>query len=104
MYEQVGKRVHAARARLGISQETLAKLVFLTRTSITNIERGRQRILLHTLMELASALRVPVTSLLPDPAPPVGPERAKIIVQEMSDKGAKEFVLKALADPNGDGK
>lgn len=103
MYEQVGKRVHAARARLGISQEALAKLVFLTRTSITNIERGRQRMMLHTLLELASALRVPVTSLLPDPAP-VGPERAKIIVQGMSDKGAKEFVLKALADSNGGGK
>ena len=53
--------------RLGqnVTQEGLAKLVGLTRTSLTNIEKGRQKILLHTFADLAAALRVAPAELLP---------------------------------------
>lgn len=48
-----------------VTQEALAKLVGLTRTSLTNIEKGRQKILLHTFADLAAALRVAPAELLP---------------------------------------
>ncbi len=48
-----------------VTQENLAKLVGLTRTSLTNIEKGRQKILLHTFADLASALGVRPAELLP---------------------------------------
>jgi transcriptional regulator with XRE-family HTH domain len=48
-----------------LSQEALAKAVGLTRTSITNIERGRQPVNLHTLYVMADILRLDVADLLP---------------------------------------
>jgi len=69
-YAEVGRRVKKARKLRMLTQESLASLVSLTRTSITNIEKGRQKILLHTLDDLAKALRVDYASLLP--ANPVG--------------------------------
>jgi transcriptional regulator with XRE-family HTH domain len=40
--------------------------VALSRTSVTNIEKGRQKMMLHTLWQFASALGVDPTVLLPD--------------------------------------
>lgn len=39
--------------------------VGLSRTSITNIERGRQKVLLHTLSEIAVVLDVAIHDLIP---------------------------------------
>jgi len=66
-YEEVGRRIRDARKRRNpkLTQQGLAELVSLTRTSITNVERGRQKFLLHTLADLAKALQVEPASLLP---------------------------------------
>lgn len=64
-YVEVGRRIRQARENLGISQQELASQVSLTRTSVTNIEKGRQKFLAHTLVDLASALQVDLMSLLP---------------------------------------
>jgi transcriptional regulator with XRE-family HTH domain len=64
-YAEVGKRVRAARKARSMTQETLAGEVSVTRTSITNIEQGRQKFRLHMLAELAAALHVPPAALLP---------------------------------------
>lgn len=49
-----------------MTQEDLAGRVALTRTSITNIERGRQKLLVHTLAKIAEVLRVPIATLVPE--------------------------------------
>jgi transcriptional regulator with XRE-family HTH domain len=66
-YQEVGRRISDARKRRKprLTQEALAELVSLTRTSITNVEKGRQKFLLHTLVEIAAALQVEPASLLP---------------------------------------
>lgn len=66
-YEEVGRRIRDARKRRKppITQEMLAHMVSLTRTSITNVEKGRQKFLLHTLADIAAALHVEPASLLP---------------------------------------
>ena len=66
MYETVGKRIRDTRKIAKLTQEGLATRVNLTRTSVTNIEKGRQKLLLHTLFELATAMKVPVAQLMPD--------------------------------------
>jgi transcriptional regulator with XRE-family HTH domain len=66
VYTVVGKRVRAGRAQIRLTQDELAQRVGLTRTSITNLELGRQKIQVHTLCAIAQALQLPVTSLLPD--------------------------------------
>lgn len=67
LYEDVGRRIRDARKRRRppLTQEGLAKLVSLTRTSITNVEKGRQKFLLHTLVDIAASLHVDPSSLLP---------------------------------------
>lgn len=49
-----------------MTQEALAAKTRLTRTSIINIEKGRQQVLLHTLVDIASALRVSPVELIPE--------------------------------------
>lgn len=63
-YEEVGRRIRLAR-KGRLTQQDLADRVSLTRTSITNIEKGRQKLLLHTLSDIAEALQVSPADLLP---------------------------------------
>lgn len=67
LYREVGQRVRSLRTTAGLTQSALAQRVGLTRTSITNIERGRQQFSLHILYDLADALAVPPTALLSPP-------------------------------------
>jgi DNA-binding XRE family transcriptional regulator len=48
-----------------LSQEKLGHLVGLSRTSITNIEKGRHHIMLHQLLAFARALKVRPEALSP---------------------------------------
>lgn len=68
-YKAVGSNIRRLREQVrGLSQEKLAKSVGLERTSITNIENGRQKLLLHTASAIAARLGVSVNDLLPVPA------------------------------------
>lgn len=64
-YIGIGENIKNYRFKLGYSQDDLAKFLDLTRTSIVNIEKGRQRPPIHTLVELSSFLKVSVDDLLP---------------------------------------
>lgn len=67
IYGEVGRRIGRLRRKRGKTQGDLANCegVNLSRTSIANIERGEQRFLLHHLCEVAAALEVPASKLLP---------------------------------------
>ena len=65
IYAEFGKLLRLARNRAELTQEALAKRVDLSRTSITNIERGNQPVALHTFVSLARAVGVPAGDLLP---------------------------------------
>lgn len=65
VYRQFGELVRKHRQRLGLTQDRLGELVGLTRTSITNIERGHQKVLLHQFFLLAQALQISPEALLP---------------------------------------
>lgn len=66
-YPRFGRTLRRARKAAGLSQEDLGKAVGLNRTSVSNIEKGRQKILLHTFSEVLRALRVEARDLLPLP-------------------------------------
>lgn len=53
------------RARAGTKQQTLAADLHITRTSVSNIERGRHRIFLDQVYIAAHSLGVPLQDLLP---------------------------------------
>ncbi len=65
LYQQVGILVRLARENRGLSQLDLAQRIGLQRTSVTNIEAGKQKIQLHTLFNVAHALGISPESLLP---------------------------------------
>ncbi|MGH7273182.1 MAG: helix-turn-helix domain-containing protein, partial [Nitrospiria bacterium] len=65
LYIELGKLIRAHRRRIKFTQDQLAERVGLSRTSITNIERGGQKVLLHQLYALARHLEIPPESLLP---------------------------------------
>lgn len=64
-YRQVGENICRERQALGFTQQELAQEIGLTRTSVVNIETGRQHAPLHTFVKIAQALAVPVADLLP---------------------------------------
>jgi transcriptional regulator with XRE-family HTH domain len=68
LYVEIGGRVRRARKQRGWSQEDLANTVRLTRSSIANLEAGRQRPPVHITLLISQALDVPVDTLLPTAA------------------------------------
>ena len=58
LYAQFGKLIRGYRRRHKITQLQLGDRIGITRTSITNIEKGRQKVLLHQVFQLADALQV----------------------------------------------
>ncbi|MGC1782117.1 MAG: helix-turn-helix transcriptional regulator [Acidobacteriaceae bacterium] len=66
-YLAFGLMLAVARKKRRISQEMLAEELGLTRTSITNIEKGRQPVQLHTLYVIARLLSIDLKELLPSP-------------------------------------
>ena len=66
LYQLLGENVRRHRNQRGFTQEQLAERVTLTRTSIVNIEQGRQHPPLHLLFQIAKALKVPVQVLIPE--------------------------------------
>lgn len=66
IYTLLGEKIYEKRHKARLNQKDLADRVGLTRTSITNIEKGIQRIQLHTVYQIADALGVPVDEILPE--------------------------------------
>ena len=67
LYEDLGDRIKVRRKAGDLSQAQLAERVELTRTSISNIESGRQHVPLDVLYRVARALNCRPHELLPDP-------------------------------------
>lgn len=65
LHKLTGTRIRDHRTSQRMKQEELAQRVGLSRTSITNIESGRQRLLLDHLYELAGALGIEPGQLIP---------------------------------------
>lgn len=66
VYEELGQRIRARREERGLSQAKFAGRVDLTRTSISNIENGRQHLPLHSLYRFADILECRPHDLLPE--------------------------------------
>jgi transcriptional regulator with XRE-family HTH domain len=72
-YEELGRRLAKARRAAKVTQGQLARTVGLSRTSVSNIEKGRQPVHAFVLFEFARILAVPVTELFPPATTTVAP-------------------------------
>lgn len=66
LYRAFGRALRSAREDAELTQKQLAERVGLSRTSVTNIERGSQHVALHQLFLFAAAVGVEPSALLPD--------------------------------------
>lgn len=78
IYRTIGERIRTRRTELGFSQTQLGQKVSLTRSSIANIEAGRQRPMIHTIMQIADELNLEPPELLPS----VGRKSSPLTVTE----------------------
>lgn len=61
---EIGRRIKAYRKSLGISQEKLAEMVFVSPHYIYEIERGTKSMSLETLINLSEALKLSTDYIL----------------------------------------
>jgi DNA-binding XRE family transcriptional regulator len=64
LYKNLGSLIQTARKKANLNQEDVAKNLGLSRISIVNIEHGRQKIQLHTLIKLILLLNTDINELL----------------------------------------
>ena len=66
-YRELGQRIRTFRTEQGLTQAALGLRLCppVTRAAIANVENGKQRVLAHTLVQLAQILRVEIHRLLP---------------------------------------
>ena len=66
-YRELGQRIRTFRTEQGLTQAALGLRLDppVTRAAIANVEKGKQRVLAHTLVQLAQILRVEIHGLLP---------------------------------------
>jgi transcriptional regulator with XRE-family HTH domain len=55
-HQALGARIRLIREAIGMTQDELAKRIGVERTSVTNVEAGRQRVLLDGVEDYARAL------------------------------------------------
>lgn len=98
LYKDLGKRLKTARKSAGLTQQTLADKVGLSRASITNIERGRQHIHIHTMFNICYTLGVNPSDLLInlEPTPKKELDKRRLISVDLSTGGVA-WVEKIIA-------
>jgi transcriptional regulator with XRE-family HTH domain len=104
-YEELGRRIARLRQQVGLSQQSLGALMQpqMTRASVANIETGQQRVLAHTLVQLAKALGCDLESLagvrdeaLPEAAAVQHELELKLVRKERVPKEVVEALSRSL--------
>jgi transcriptional regulator with XRE-family HTH domain len=65
LYDQLGTLIRIRRKKLLLTQHDLAARIGISRASLANMETGRQKVLVHQLYSLATALDLAPSDLLP---------------------------------------
>ncbi|WP_171654448.1 helix-turn-helix transcriptional regulator [Paenibacillus foliorum] len=66
LFSEIGRRIKEARVGKGLTQQELSDRIRLSRTSITNLENGVQKISLLTLYEICFVLDIEIHRLIPN--------------------------------------
>ena len=104
LYREFGILLSSERRRKHLSQAQFGARVGLSRTSVTNIECGRQPIQLHQLYLFASVLKSDLSKLLPkEPITHDGfaPARSLDESQVLYIEQAKKMIAREIAGDQG---
>jgi transcriptional regulator with XRE-family HTH domain len=78
LHVALGRKIREKRQASGLTQTELAERVSISRTSLTNMELGRQRLLIDQLYKMAEVLNSKPQDLLPQPSEVVKASKAQI--------------------------
>src|SRR5205807_1101281 len=79
-YKLLGARIARLRSSARLTQAELAERIGSARTSVTNLERGRQQMPLHQLLRIAEVLQVDLKELIPSRSEVQAQDRISIVV------------------------
>jgi transcriptional regulator with XRE-family HTH domain len=98
-YIGVGAKVRSARTAAKLSQSMLARRIGFTRSSIANLEAGRQRVALHLFVSIAQALDIEPAKLLPETPLPGAFDSLHDLNAHLADtpETTQKFVQEAVA-------
>jgi len=65
LYQILGERIKEKREGLNLSQAELSDKINMGRSSISNIEKGKQQTPLHIIYDICRILNIDIQSLLP---------------------------------------
>ncbi len=87
-YRELGRRIRTLRTEQGLTQGGLGERLDppVTRAAIANVENGKQRVLAHTLVQLAHILRVEIGHLVPSPAEAQAGIQHQVLERELKKK------------------
>ncbi len=83
IYRGVGRKIRQTRENQRLSQDSLAQRLGISRTSMVNIEAGRQRAPLHVLWQIAELLETKLILLIPSPEELLAPQNLAVLDKEM---------------------
>lgn len=84
LYADLGRRFRIARDDAGMTQQQVADRIGLVRASIANIETGRQKLLLHTFVDLCQALDLSPSVAIAGLVRPAAPTPARQVTRVAS--------------------
>src|SRR5574341_1605912 len=79
-YKLLGATIARRRNSVRLTQAQLAERIGAARTSVTNLERGRQQMPLHQLLRIAEVLEVDLKDLIPSRSEVHTQDRISIVV------------------------
>ncbi|MCI0393111.1 MAG: helix-turn-helix domain-containing protein [Acidobacteria bacterium] len=104
-YVELGHLIEDVRTKRKLSKAALGRRLQpeLSRASIANIESGKQRVLVHTLIEIANALDVELSELIPARKQKKKTSQGKLvpieeIVDTLRDEGIPRNTIKEIRE------
>lgn len=101
LYRNISDRIRQEREKKSITQTALASMVSVSRASIVNIEKNRQHPPLHLIWEIAIALELNPTVLIPPLEKIIGNSKVRLESQiereaegEVERERIKELISK----------
>jgi len=97
LYRALGDRIKGLRKKSGYNQTKFAELLDISRASLVNIEKGRQRPPLHIIYAIADLLQIDINNILPMKMDfESKPIEKKILNNIKKTSGGDESIEKAL--------
>jgi len=98
IYREFGRILRQRRSDASLTQDELANKIGLVRTSITNMELGKQNVSLHLLFQLADALGIQARDLLPVRTPQLmSPNLERQIQKEALEEEEADWVRRVYS-------